>query len=166
MSFTDYVYTYTSEAEIDRLLSTAGSDGWLDDLTPSNRASYYNEIIQDATGTINQYLEKMYNPVDMQSSPWVRRRATYLATYHLTKRRGDPGLYGDDYGRIIEELMEASEGIIQIPGLAYSSGMLAVMQNPLVDQRFNRSKSRVAASISTDTSGREPLTYWLPFEWL
>ena len=160
----NYAYTYTSINEIERLISISGSGAWLDDLNGNDITSYYNEIVQDATGTINQYLEKLYEPLDMSTSFWVRRRATYIAAYHLTKRRGDPGLYGDDYVRIMEELMEASEGLIQIPGLAFSSGMVAVMQNVLVDQRFNRAKSRVVASISTDTSGRQAQTYWLPIE--
>ena len=56
-------------------------------------------------------------------------------------------------------------GDIQIPGVPFSSRMLAVMQNVTVDQRFIYSKSRVRSSISTDTGGREPLSYEIPYEW-
>jgi phage gp36-like protein len=166
MTFIDYTYTYTSQDEVDRLISSSGASGWLDDLSNVDVATYYNEIVQDATGTVNQYLEKLYNPIDMQNSPWVRRRATYIAAYHLTKRRGDPGLYGEDYDRVLDELQMASEGIIQIPGLAYSSGMLAVMQNVLVDQRFARNKNRVVSEISTDVTGSQNLSYGMPWVWL
>lgn len=166
MTFTNYTYTYTSQDEIDRLISSSGASGWLDDLSVGDVSTYYNEIVQDATGTVNQYLEKLYNPVDMQNSPWVRRRATYIAAYHLTKRRGDPGLYGEDYDRVLDELQMASEGLIQIPGLAYSSGMLAVMQNVLVDQRFMRNKNRVVSEISTDVTGTQQLSYGMPWVWL
>ena len=162
---TRLAYTYTTEVEIRRLISSTGADQWLDDI-PIDYPDYFTEVIEDATSTINQYLEKFYDPADMRNNPWVRRRATYIAAYHLTKRRGDPGLYGDDYQRIIGELQEANEGIIQVPGLAYTAGMLAVMQNVTVDQRFIYAKSRVRQSISTDTSGRENLSYSYPFEWL
>lgn len=162
---TRLTYTYTTEVEIRRLISSTGADQWVDDI-PTDYDDYFVEVIEDATSTINQYLEKFYSPADMTNSPWVRRRATYIAAYHLTKRRGDPGLYGDDYQRIIGELQEANEGIIQVPGLAYTAGMLAVMQNVTVDQRFIYAKSRVRQNISTDTGGRENLSYNYPFEWL
>ena len=158
-------HTYTTQVEIRRLVSSDGADQWLIDI-PSDTADYFTDIIEDATGTINMYLEKFYDPADMANSSWIRRRATYIAAYHLTKRRGDPGLYGDDYLRIIQELQEANEGLIQVPELSYQSGMLAVMQNVTVDQRFIYAKNRVRQSISTDTGGRENLTYTRPFEWL
>jgi len=166
MSYTQYQYLYTTREEVTRLISSSGVTNWTDDLESGDVDDYFDDIINDATGTINQYLEKLHNPVDMASSPWIRRRATYIASYHLTKRRGDPGLYGDDYDRIIAELADASDGMIQVPGLPFSSGMLAVMQNVLVDQRYIRSRSRVVQSISTDTGGREPLTYRFPYDWL
>jgi len=162
---TRLTYTYTTETEVRRLISSSGADQWLEDLS-SDFSDYIIEVIEDATSTINQYLEKFYDPVDMRNNPWIRRRATYLAAYHLTKRRGDPGLYGDDYQRILAELQEANEGLIQVPGLAFTAGMLAVMQNITVDQRFIYAKSRVRQSISTDTGGRENLSYSYPYEWL
>jgi hypothetical protein len=159
-------YTFTSQEEITRLLSLDGSNQWIDDLTLSDTNDFLVEVIADATLTCMQYLGKLYDPANLQSSYWVRRRATYIAAYHFTKRRGDPGLYGEDYQRSILELEQASDGLIQVPDMAYSAGMLAVMQNVVIDMRYLQNKTRVRESASTDTSGREYLMSAFPWDWL
>lgn len=157
---------FTSQEEIDRLISLSGSQQWLDDLDALEIDDYYTEVIVDATLTCLQYLGKLYDASALESSMWVRRRATYIAAYHLTNRRGDPALYGGYYQRAILELQEAADGLIQIPDVPYSAGMLAVMQNTIVDQRFVSMKGRVVQHLSTDTSGRENLMYAYPYSWL
>lgn len=159
-----YDYLYTSETEIRRLISSTGANQWIDDI-PDDYDDFLVEVINDATGTINSFLERFHDPDQLYQSYWVRRRATYLACYYLTSRRGDPGIFGEHYDRIMGELDAAAEGVLQVPGVPYSTGMLAVMQNVTVDQRFTYSKSRVRKSISTDTSGREPLSITIPYEW-
>lgn len=159
-------YQFTSAEEIVRLLSLDGSNQWSDDLTNEDYQDFLTEVISDATLTCMQYLGKLYDAVSLYQSYWVRRRATYIAAYHFTKRRGDPGLYGEDYQRSILELEQAADGLIQVPDMAYSSGMLAVMQNVVVDMRYLQNKTRVRQSISTDISGREYLMSAFPWDWL
>ncbi len=159
-------YTMTSKEEVTRLLSLRGVQAWSDDLSVSDAEEFMLECVYDATETVLQYVELMYDAEDLASSYWVRRRATYIAAYNYTKRRGDPGLYGEDYQRAISELELVTEGLLQIPGLARSSGMAAVMQNIVVDQRFLHAKIRVRPTISTDLSGKEFLTTAYPYEWL
>lgn len=163
---TRLTYLYTSEDEIRRLLSSDGANEWSDDLSEAGEDYYFTEVIEDATGTINQYLVRLYSEVDMVNSPWIRRRATYIAAYHYTKRRGNPGLYGDDYLRCIDDLLEVVDGNAVVPGLPFDAGMQAVMQNVTIDQRYLYHKPRVRMTMSTDTSGREFLQYGLPFTWL
>lgn len=159
-------YSFTSREEIERLLSLTGNQQWLDDLGDIDVTDFYSEIVADATLTCLQYLGRVYDANDLASSYWVRRRATYIAAYHLTKRRGDPGLYGEDYQRSVEELQDVWEGLIQIPEIPFSSGMAAVMQNITVDQRYVSQKGRVVQHLSTDVSGRENLLYIYPYSWL
>lgn len=163
---TRLTYLYTSEDEIRRLISSSGADSWSDDLSETGEDYYFTEVIEDATGTINQYLQKLYSPAALVNSPWIRRRATYIAAYHWTKRRGAPGLYGDDFLRSMDDILAVMDGDAQVPGVPFSAGMLAVMQNVTIDQRFAVNKPRVSMSMSTDTSGREFLRYSFPFEWL
>lgn len=159
-------YQFTSAEEIIRLISLDGSNQWTDDLTKEDYDDYFSEVISDATMTCLQYAGKLHDAQDLYQSYWIRRRATYIAAYSFTKRRGDPGLYGEDYNRSIFELQEVAAGTIQIPDVPFSSGMMAVMQNIVIDQRYLYNKTRVRPGISTDTSGREFQTYPYPYEWL
>lgn len=159
-------YQFTSAEEVIRLLSLDGSNQWVDDLTKEDYDDYLSEVISDATLTCLQYIGMKYDANNLYQSYWVRRRATYIAAYHFTKRRGDPGLYGEDYQRSILELEQAADGIIQIPDVPYSSGMLAVMQSPVVDMRYLQNKIRIRQTASTDISGREYLMSPFPYDYL
>lgn len=159
-------YQFTSAEEVIRLLSLDGSNQWIDDLSKEDYDDFLLEVISDATLTCLQYIGMKYDAASLYQSYWVRRRATYIAAYHFTKRRGDPGLYGEDYQRSILELEQAADGIIQIPDVPYSSGMLAVMQSPVIDMRYLQNKIRIRQSASTDTSGREYLMSPFPYDYL
>jgi hypothetical protein len=159
-------YQFTSSEEVIRLISNDGSNQWTDDLNLADYNDFLIEVISDATMTCLQYIGKLHDAANLYQSYWVRRRATYIAAYHFTKRRGDPGLYGEDYQRAIFELEQAADGIIQIPDVPFSSGMMAVMQNVVIDQRYLQNKTRVRQSASTDISGREYLMSPFPYDWL
>ena len=159
-------YQFTSAEEIIRLISLDGSNQWIDDLSKSDYDDYLSEVISDATLTCMQYIGLKHDADDLYQSYWVRRRATYIAAYHFTKSRGDPGLYGEDYNRSILELEQVADGIIQIPGIPFSTGMLAVMQSPVIDMRYLQNKIRIRRTASTDTSGREYLMSPFPYDWM
>lgn len=159
-------YQFTSTEEIIRLVSLDGSNQWVDDLDKSDYDDFMIEAISDATLTCMQYIGMKHDAVDLYQSYWVRRRATYIAAYHFTKRRGDPGLYGEMFNRAILDLEQVADGIIQIPDVPFSSGMLAVMQSPVVDMRYLQNKIRIRQSASTDTSGREYLMSPFPYDYL
>lgn len=159
-------YQFTSAEEVIRLISLDGSNQWVDDLDKSDYEDFLSEVISDATLTCLQYIGMKYDAAALYQSYWVRRRATYIAAYHFTKRRGDPGLYGEDYNRSVLELEQVSDGIIQIPDVPFSAGMLAVMQSPVIDMRYLQNKIRIRQSASTDTSGREYLMSPFPYDWM
>lgn len=159
-------YQFTSAEEIIRLISLDGSNQWIDDLSKEDYDDFLQETISDATLTCMQYIGMKYDADNLYQSYWVRRRATYIAAYHFTKRRGDPGLYGEDFNRSILELEQVADGIIQIPDIPFSAGMLAVMQSPVIDMRYLQNKIRIRRTASTDTSGREYLMSPFPYDWM
>jgi phage gp36-like protein len=157
-------HLYTSVPEMHRVISSVGRVLWTDDEDDDEQVLL--EVIEDATTTMDSYLYRLHDAEDLKKSVWVRRRATVMACHYLTQRRGDPGLFSDRMFSIQEELQAVLEGLIQIPDMPFTAGMMAVMQNVTVDQRYLSQKNRVKPTLSTDTGGREPLFRGLPYEWL
>ena len=168
MTVETLTYTYTSQTEIERIWSSAAAllrtDDDQDDVAESG---VWDDIVNEATDTVNLYLEKWYEPSDMAENLWVRRAATWVGAHLLSLRRGDPGNYFDRYERIIAVLQEIWEGKRQVPRLAQRADTSPAMSNLRVDQRFAVKKIRVQESISTGgTSSRQDLDSQYPWgEW-
>lgn len=159
-------YTYTSEAEMQRLFSNKGVDLRVDDLEdPTNT---FTDIISEATDTINFYAELYYDPEDLNNSILIRRWATWIGVYLLSQRRGNSAQYEARYIEIINILEQISSGDRIIPRLATREDFTPAMSNVHVDDRFRVHKLRVHPTISTGgASGKaQDLSPRFPFEWL
>ncbi len=150
-------YTYTTQAEIERLISAAGASLRTDDdQDGSPESGVWQDVIDEATDTINFYCESHYEPVDLTDNLWVRRSATLIGAYLLCQRRGDPGLYHDRYAKVIEMLEKVAFGRMQIPRLQTKEDFSPAASNLRVDHRFGTRKIRVQRQTSTGgTSARQ-----------
>jgi hypothetical protein len=161
-------YTYTTQAEIERIWSAAA--GLLradDDQDGVAESGVWDDVVNEATDTVNLYLERWYDAEDMANNLWVRRAATWIGAHLLSLRRGDSGNYFDRYERILAALQEIWEGKRQVPRLAQRADTTPAMSNLRVDQRFAIQKIRVQQSTSTGgTSSRQDLDPQYPWgEW-
>lgn len=142
---------YTSEAEIVNVLSQLGLDFTLDDLVEPTLTQAKLEFIEDATDLINQFAALRYLEADMVNSRWVRSRASWLAAYLFTQRRGNPapGSVADRHERIMDELRDVREENIDIPRLATRGNFVPSISNYKIDDRFTKRKVRVETEISS-----------------
>jgi len=165
-------HTYTTESEIKRLISVDGWDLRMDDLTNSQEDTFFADVIDDVTLTIDAYISQYYATASLSASKWVRMRATYMAADQIATRRGNPGLYATRVEKILGELETIASGSlfaggIRVPGIAVKDDFTPVMSNYQIDQRFWISKARVQAYISTGGTGpNQHLAYQYPFYWL
>jgi hypothetical protein len=109
---------FTTIDEITDIFSQDAVDLRTDDLTdPIISAAAMARLIADATNIIYQYTWLIYNVTDLSNSDWVRTRASYIACYLVSMRRGNPGQYIDRYNSILEELKLIMSRDLYIPGL-------------------------------------------------
>lgn len=156
-------HTYTDQDAIERLISEQGFNLRMDDLIGSNRSDYMTSLVADATELVNANCAQFYNTSDLANSWWVNIRATWVACYFLSQRRGNvpPASLAVRYKEILAELEEVRLGLIQIPGIPTSANMAPAMSNLIVDDSFNVRKLRVHQDISAGgTDGRQMPTWW------
>lgn len=160
-------YIYTSRDEMERILSQIGVNLRIDDLDVAGSEGALESFYIDATLTIDTYVQHYYEPQDLYSSYWVRLRASWLACYYLSQRRGNPALFQLRYNQILEELERVQLGELVIPGLPTRFDLTPAMSNIVIDERFTIDKIRVHPSISTGgVSSRQSLSPVIPYEWL
>ena len=153
---------FTSRAEIERLFSQEGVDFRLDDADEDA----LNDVITDATEIILQYAWVSYEFSDLLSSSWVRRRATWIAAYFLSMRRGNPAQYVDRYNAIVQELQMIYAKNLWIPRLGVKENSSPALSIPIMDNRLPYPQQRVIKnqSIGTypgqDTGIGEPPLFW------
>jgi phage gp36-like protein len=156
-------YEYTSEAEIRRLYGKTGLQNILRDVSGTDLEAIWDEIIADATQTIDQYAAQIYNQEDLATSRWVRIRATWIASFRLSQRTANNDLFAQRYEEIIEELQKVLSLQLMIPNIPLSADMSPMMSNPTIDPRSNSKKIRVQQEISTGgTSDRQDVA-WMPW---
>ncbi|HUT88744.1 MAG TPA: phage protein Gp36 family protein [Thermoguttaceae bacterium] len=149
--------TYTSQAEIERIWSSAAALLRTDDNQDGQpEAGVWDDIVAEATDAVNFCCEKWYEPADMANNLWIRGAATRIGAYLLSQRRGDPGQYTSQYERVIADLEQVESGKKQVPRLAQRADFTPAMSNLRVDHRFATKKIRVQQQISTGgTSARQ-----------
>lgn len=129
-------FTYTSQPEIDSIFSELGVNLRLEDkYSNKGPALYLEDVIDEATDTINQYCEWRYYPEDMAKNRWVRRRASWLAAYMLAQRRGNPKQFSTRHKQIIAELENINDAKLQIPRLPLRVYFVPEYANLVVDDR-------------------------------
>lgn len=157
---------YTSEAEMQRLLSLEGVELRLDDLddTDDEQTEYLTEVIADATDVINAYLLQTYSASTMETNRWIRSRATWIGCYFLSQRRGNPPpeIFETRYSQITDvesgELYRAATNYkgFRVPRLVPLSAPRPVVTNYKISDLYQTNKIRVKPENTTgDTySGR------------
>lgn len=143
--------TYTTEEEIVNVLSQAGIDFDLDDLSAPLRTQAVKEFIEDATDIINQHAAIRYEETDLANSRWVHSRASWIAAWLFSQRRGNPApdSLANRYEIILDELREVRNDNLDIPRLATKSNFVPSISNFKIDDRFGVRKIRVQTQISS-----------------
>jgi hypothetical protein len=156
---------YTSKVEMQRLFSACGVNYRMDDADdPEDTLAFF---IDDASSTVDMYAGQIYNQSDLNTSQWVRIRATWLACYLLSQRMGNPSLFFNRYDQILQELQKVQQQQLPIPGLATSVDMVPTMSNLEHDPRYREKTLRVESEVSTGaTSSKQDLSNQLLPEWL
>jgi hypothetical protein len=88
------IVQYCSQADMERLLSTAGviagADHDADGALNTMEQLVINDVINLASETINYYLYNLYDPANLATSNLVNRWSTILACYELKGERANP----------------------------------------------------------------------------
>jgi len=97
-------------------------------------------------------------------SVWVRERATYIACYFLSFRRGNPTLFQYQYEEALKELEEARDNLIFLD-VPQTSGVRPLAYNILHDNRFNITPIRVIPATSSRMGRGQLSAFTTPFWW-
>lgn len=159
-----YPYLFTSEEEMERLLSEDGTLLHTDDVSDNEEMLY--ELAERATGRVKQVLNKSFDDVNLKNSPRIREIATIIGCYLLSIRRGNPSLYQEQYVEAMSDLEQIADGDLYLSELPRSGNTLVVFQNVSSDNRFPFSPIRVDAITSTRSVGGQFLNRMIPFLWL
>lgn len=159
-----YPYLFTSEDEMNRLISEDGTLLHTDDVADNDEVLY--EIAERATGRVKQQLNKGFDDVNLKDSPRIREITTIIGCYLLSIRRGNPSLYAEQYVEALADLEQIANGDLFLSELPRSSNTLVVWQNVSSDNRFPFSPIRVDAITSNRTVGNQFLNRMIPFLWL
>jgi len=152
-------HTYTTEAEMARVLSQDGVDAFLDDNGDgAAETGVGQDCIDYATDRVNFFALRWYAADVMVNNLWVRRCATIIACHYLSTRRGNPGLYAAAETQVIADLTAVHDGRFEIPRLPYREDQTPALSNYVLDNRYAQRKVRVVPGISTGgTSGHQDL---------
>lgn len=154
---------YSSQAEVYRLLGKTAADLIVSDHTSEDKAYLWNDLLQDVDETISMYVLHHYDPAQLYTNQWIRRRATLLACNLLSQRRGANELYRARTERIYEELNSIRDNRFIIPGAIPRSWQGPVVRNYIIQNRFLQHPVRVEKTQSTgDSYGNEDIA-WEPF---
>jgi len=159
-----YQFIFTSEEEVERLLSEDGAMLHTDDVSDFEEVLY--EICERATGRVKQELNKSFDDVDLNKSPRIREIATIIGCYLLSIRRGNPSLYSEQYMEAMVDLERIANGDLYLSELPRSGNTAVVFQNVSSDNRFPFTPIRVDAITSSRTVGGQFINRNLPFLWL
>lgn len=141
----------TSQAEIQRIYSTAGVTLRTDDLTGQDATDFWTEICVAASDTVRMYLN-LFEQTQLINNYWVRMRATWIGAFYLSQRRANAEQYQGMYDKAIEELEKVQKGQLVPPRLTYSAANRPAMSNLQVDDRFYGNPVRVSSNDNVGTS--------------
>lgn len=135
---------FTTEAEMEKLFSTAGLDLRVDeDGTGSSKTAIVNQAIAWASSTIEAYTARFYESSNILSNQWIRSHATVLACYYFSQRRGNPSLFQRLADIAREDLTKLAKSEILIPGAVPISANQPALSNYNVDCWYGPTKAKV-----------------------
>jgi phage gp36-like protein len=141
-------YLYTSQADIERLMSVKSAELYVDDIQVGQQddPDVWTDVIYQATDIVNMYVQNYYAPEDLVNNSWVHRMTTWLAAHYLTQRRGNPGAYNDLYNEALFWLEKVQTGRYQIPRVPQRAWVVPAVSNYVIDDRFPVNKIRTQPS--------------------
>ena len=161
---------YCSQTNVEQILSANGVTLRLDD-SGDGTVSAAEQLamdfaLADAAETCNFYLWPKYSPSWLATSNWVNVRASWLATYALCDRRGNPcpESLEDRAEKVLEELERVHSGSHLLPGVPLRWAMAPVYSNVRADPRYeyrvlrverNNSSRQRRSALQTFTDWRE-----------
>lgn len=157
---------YSSQAEVLRIMGSHAGDLLLEDA--ASKTSVWSNLLTDADETIKMYVMQHYDPDNLYTVNWVRRRATMLVANLLSGRRGSPPVYSSSVDRVYEELNMIRDGRMRIPGatIRYFQGpivrnyqMQSFWEHPM---RVENSKSTKVNNYAGEDIALEPYFYFGP----
>jgi len=144
---------YMGEEGVDlRIDDTAGATGIL-------------RAIRRASNKVLEYVQGRYSVAELNGNDWVTDITTIIACHYLSRRRGNPGLFEDEYNEAIASLERVRTENAHIPGAGTLSDHLPGFSNLTVDDRFHLGKLRVQRGISSndayldENTSRDPLEF-------
>jgi hypothetical protein len=149
-------YKYTTQAEMEGLFSTVGVADRLDDndngAIAAPETTYLDQIITYATNRLNQYLLQYHTDEDMSTNDWCREKATVIACYLLSRRRGNAAQFEAEYAEILAYLKGYPNYVGQIPFLPLRHEKGPALSNLVIDDR-RMNKIRVVRPGIGDDEG-------------
>lgn len=153
----------TSRDEIERVFSTIGVDlRVLDAGSAGAEDDMIDEIIDWASETVAAYTLKHYDTIELVTSAWTRRRATILACYYLSQRKGNAPQFVAEAKRVMDDLTAVNENKIMIPDAVVAVADIPAISSQRVDDRYRVNKLRKVVPQSTEPYAGEQ-TYDIPF---
>lgn len=134
---------YTSQAEVLRVAGEYAIDMMLDDYSGEDKGYLWADFLQDADDTIAMYVGQHYDPDQLYSVTWIRRRATWLVCNLISQRRGNHPLFNSKVERTYEELNMIRDGRFHIPGATVRHYQGPMWRNYSLQNRFYNHPVRI-----------------------
>jgi hypothetical protein len=126
--------TFTSTAEIIRLIGKDAYEDLMEGLLTSQRTTFMEEVVAYATGVITSYTQEYYLDDSIANVPEIRMRARVIAANFLSQRRGNAPLYETELERIYEYLNDIKDYRRHISGQAVIEPDIPAVRNHVVNQ--------------------------------
>ncbi len=160
---------YTSQTEVERLFSSLAVELRRDDFedTDPEYDNVLEEVLLQAHYEVKSIINRVYSDANALLHPWIRKRATYIAAYFLSIRRGNDSQYFNEYFQALEDLEALVKGELFIDDLAANINSLVTYCNISSDNRYPFTPMRVdPISAVPDTVGVKFVHRYIPFSWL
>ena len=143
----------TNEDRITRLYGEQGLGNILDDVSNAVEDAVIDQFISDAEQTIMLRVGRFFEGSDMATSDYFCSRATWIAGYYVSKRRGNEHYFEGLYQQALNELDAMAMGEIPpIDEIPLKFDTLPSMSNIVIDDRYYSSKIRVKHFISVGSA--------------
>jgi phage gp36-like protein len=158
-------FGFTTKEMIERLYAQQGLDNILDDVSGPAEDAVLEQFISDAEQTIIIRLSRFHTSADLLTSQWVQSRATWIAAFYISKRRGNEHYFQNLYDEAIREIEAIATGELSpLTEIPLRADTIPSMSNFIIDDYYYARKLRVRQEISVGTSPNADISYvygWL-----